>query len=145
MILVSVGCQKHGHLAARLGCAETKVATWDDLAFKLIILGWNMKHRILQNVDPWDGNKTRTRWGPDPQTRIDWGIPELTGDEDGDGESPNYETGDGDNINPRPRQKIPESPWGSPVLIGDGDGDVNRFPNGDGTGMGMRMRNGDGD
>nr|GEX33254.1 hypothetical protein [Tanacetum cinerariifolium] len=27
-----------GHLAARLGGAETKVATWDDLAFKLIIL-----------------------------------------------------------------------------------------------------------
>ncbi|GKG35942.1 hypothetical protein Tco_0443620, partial [Tanacetum coccineum] len=46
-----------------------------------------------------DGNKTRTRWGPDPQTRIDWGIPELTGDGDGDGdgdgESPNYETRDG--------------------------------------------------
>ncbi|GJR64112.1 reverse transcriptase domain-containing protein [Tanacetum coccineum] len=40
------GCQKPGHLAARLGCAETKVATWDDLAFKLIILGWNV--RILQ-------------------------------------------------------------------------------------------------
>ncbi|GJU28313.1 reverse transcriptase domain-containing protein [Tanacetum coccineum] len=37
-------CQKPGHLAARLGCAETKVATWDDLAFKLIILGWNVKH-----------------------------------------------------------------------------------------------------
>ncbi|GJV01465.1 reverse transcriptase domain-containing protein [Tanacetum coccineum] len=35
---------KPGHLAARLGCAETKVATWDDLAFKLIILGWNVKH-----------------------------------------------------------------------------------------------------
>ncbi|GJY87897.1 reverse transcriptase domain-containing protein [Tanacetum coccineum] len=33
-------------IAARLGCAETKVATWDDLAFKLIILGWNV--RILQ-------------------------------------------------------------------------------------------------
>ncbi|GKB36987.1 hypothetical protein Tco_0881929 [Tanacetum coccineum] len=48
----NLGCQKPGHLAARLGCAETKVATWDDLAFKLIILGWNMKHRILQNVDP---------------------------------------------------------------------------------------------
>nr|GEZ19954.1 reverse transcriptase domain-containing protein [Tanacetum cinerariifolium] len=32
------------HLAARLGCAETKVATWDDLAFKLITLGWNVKH-----------------------------------------------------------------------------------------------------
>ncbi|GKB86746.1 hypothetical protein Tco_0959018 [Tanacetum coccineum] len=30
--------------AARLGCAETKFATWDDLAFKLIILGWNVKH-----------------------------------------------------------------------------------------------------
>ncbi|GJS09600.1 hypothetical protein Tco_0366396, partial [Tanacetum coccineum] len=46
-------CQKPGHLAARLGCAETKVATWDDLAFKLIILGRNVKHSILQNVDPW--------------------------------------------------------------------------------------------
>nr|GEV59347.1 hypothetical protein [Tanacetum cinerariifolium] len=43
--IISVGCQKPGHLAARLGCAETKVATWDDLAFKLIILGWNVKHR----------------------------------------------------------------------------------------------------
>nr|GEX17130.1 reverse transcriptase domain-containing protein [Tanacetum cinerariifolium] len=39
LILVSVGCQKPGHLAARLGCAETKVDTWDDLAFKLITLG----------------------------------------------------------------------------------------------------------
>ncbi|GJX60411.1 hypothetical protein Tco_0291801 [Tanacetum coccineum] len=44
---------KPGHLAARLECAEMKVATWDDLAFKLIILGRNVKHRILQNVDPW--------------------------------------------------------------------------------------------
>ncbi|GJU14711.1 hypothetical protein Tco_1142677 [Tanacetum coccineum] len=52
-ILVSVKCQKPGHLAARLGCAETKVDTWDDLAFKLIILEWNVKHRILQNVDQW--------------------------------------------------------------------------------------------
>nr|GEW95735.1 DNA-directed DNA polymerase [Tanacetum cinerariifolium] len=42
---VSVGYEKPGHLAARLGCAETKVATWDDRAFKLIILGWNVKHR----------------------------------------------------------------------------------------------------
>nr|GEV74543.1 hypothetical protein [Tanacetum cinerariifolium] len=41
----SVRCQKPDHLAARLGCTETKVATWDDLAFKLIILGWNVKHR----------------------------------------------------------------------------------------------------
>ncbi|GJU89024.1 reverse transcriptase domain-containing protein [Tanacetum coccineum] len=39
-------------IAVRLGCAETKVATWDDLAFKLIILGWNVKHSMLQNVDP---------------------------------------------------------------------------------------------
>ncbi|GJV87949.1 hypothetical protein Tco_1531887, partial [Tanacetum coccineum] len=31
--LIIQGCQKPGHLAARLGCAETKVATWDDLAF----------------------------------------------------------------------------------------------------------------
>nr|GFA61448.1 reverse transcriptase domain-containing protein [Tanacetum cinerariifolium] len=38
-----------GHLAARLGCAETKVATWDDLAFKLIILGWNGKRRNFAN------------------------------------------------------------------------------------------------
>nr|GEV95724.1 hypothetical protein [Tanacetum cinerariifolium] len=36
-----------GHLAARLGYAKTKVATWDDLAFKLIILGWNVKHRNI--------------------------------------------------------------------------------------------------
>nr|GEZ74316.1 hypothetical protein [Tanacetum cinerariifolium] len=26
---------------------RTKVATWDDLAFKLITLGWNVKHKIL--------------------------------------------------------------------------------------------------
>nr|GEW45357.1 hypothetical protein [Tanacetum cinerariifolium] len=37
-ILLLSRCQKPGHLAARLGCAEIKVATWDDLAFKLIIL-----------------------------------------------------------------------------------------------------------
>nr|GEU76133.1 reverse transcriptase domain-containing protein [Tanacetum cinerariifolium] len=41
-ILVSMRCQKPGHLAARLGCAETKVATWDDLAFKLMPFGWNI-------------------------------------------------------------------------------------------------------
>nr|GFB68650.1 hypothetical protein [Tanacetum cinerariifolium] len=33
-----------GHLAVRLGCAEMKVVTWDDLAFKLITLGWNVNH-----------------------------------------------------------------------------------------------------
>nr|GEX91299.1 reverse transcriptase domain-containing protein [Tanacetum cinerariifolium] len=51
-VKVSMGCQKPGHLAARLECAETKVTTWDDLAFKLIILVWNMKHRNLQIIDP---------------------------------------------------------------------------------------------
>ncbi|GJT23202.1 reverse transcriptase domain-containing protein [Tanacetum coccineum] len=46
---------KPGHLAARLGCAEMKVATWDDLAFKLIILGWNVKHST-------DVAKTTRKW-----------------------------------------------------------------------------------
>ncbi|GKD39007.1 hypothetical protein Tco_1259214 [Tanacetum coccineum] len=36
----------------------------------------------------------------------------------------------------KPGRKIPESPWGSPIPIGDGDGDVNRFPDGDGDGDG---------
>ncbi|GKD97370.1 hypothetical protein Tco_1381267, partial [Tanacetum coccineum] len=31
-------------------------------------------------------------------------------------------------------RKIPKTPWGSPILIGDGDGDANRFPDGDGDG-----------
>ncbi|GJT84612.1 polyadenylate-binding protein 2-like protein, partial [Tanacetum coccineum] len=34
-----------------------------------------------------DGNKTRTRWGPDIRTHFDRGIPELIEDRDGDGES----------------------------------------------------------
>ncbi|GKF41539.1 hypothetical protein Tco_0124881, partial [Tanacetum coccineum] len=33
-------------------------------------------------------------------------------------------------------RKIPESPWGSPIPIGDEDGDVNRFSDGDGDGDG---------
>ncbi|GJX52435.1 indole-3-acetic acid-amido synthetase GH3.6-like protein [Tanacetum coccineum] len=67
--------------------------TFDKLMDYAISLGAS----INQYKTPRDGNKTSTRWGPDPQTRIDWGIPELTGDGDGDGdgESPNYETGDG--------------------------------------------------
>ncbi|GJT82672.1 reverse transcriptase domain-containing protein [Tanacetum coccineum] len=63
-ILVSVGCQKPGHLAARLGCAETKVATWDDLAFKLIILRWNVKHSTDKaeiTRKPSKNGQTRTR------------------------------------------------------------------------------------
>ncbi|GJT99062.1 uncharacterized mitochondrial protein-like protein [Tanacetum coccineum] len=49
------------HLAARLGCAEMKVATWDDLAFKLIILGWNV--RILQKSQENGQNRTNTDTG----------------------------------------------------------------------------------
>ncbi|GJW43711.1 hypothetical protein Tco_0072510, partial [Tanacetum coccineum] len=77
-----------------------------------------------------DVNKTRTRRGPNPQTRIDWGIPKLTGDGDGDEESPNYETGD------EAGRKISKSLRGSPIPIGDVDGDEKRFPNGDGDGDG---------
>ncbi|GKD43560.1 putative reverse transcriptase domain, reverse transcriptase zinc-binding domain protein [Tanacetum coccineum] len=33
-------------------------------------------------------------------------------------------------------RKFPESPWGSPIPIGDEDGNVNRFSNGDGYGDG---------
>nr|GEX73742.1 hypothetical protein [Tanacetum cinerariifolium] len=43
-VMGDISEHKPGHLAARLGCAETKVATWDDLAFKLIALGRNVKH-----------------------------------------------------------------------------------------------------
>nr|GEV54876.1 reverse transcriptase domain-containing protein [Tanacetum cinerariifolium] len=51
--LFNPGCQKPGHLAARLGCAETKFVIWDDLAFKLITFGWNVKHEnFCKNVDP---------------------------------------------------------------------------------------------
>ncbi|GJX94965.1 ribonuclease H-like domain-containing protein [Tanacetum coccineum] len=84
-----------------------------------------------------DGNKTRTRRRSDPQTRIDWGIPELIGD--GDGESPNYETGDGAG------RKISESPWGSRSPLGTRIGMENDSPIGMGMGMGMRLINGDGD
>nr|GEX87502.1 reverse transcriptase domain-containing protein [Tanacetum cinerariifolium] len=39
----------------KLGCAETKVVTWGDLAFKLITLRWNVKHEnVCKNVDPSD-------------------------------------------------------------------------------------------
>ncbi|GKA57648.1 reverse transcriptase domain-containing protein [Tanacetum coccineum] len=54
---------KPGHLAARLGCAEMKVATWDDLAFKLIILGWNV--RIMQISQDNGQNRTNTDTGTD--------------------------------------------------------------------------------
>ncbi|GJU63689.1 putative ribonuclease H-like domain-containing protein [Tanacetum coccineum] len=49
---------KPGHLAARLGCAETKVATWDDLAFKLIILGYGYCKNLKKTVK---AGQTRTR------------------------------------------------------------------------------------
>nr|GEW64134.1 hypothetical protein [Tanacetum cinerariifolium] len=55
-ILVSVGCQKPGHLAARLEYVETKVTTWDDLAFKLIILGisFNLFVHFIINTPSWN-------------------------------------------------------------------------------------------
>ncbi|GJY84389.1 hypothetical protein Tco_0497765 [Tanacetum coccineum] len=51
---------KPGHLAARLGCAETKVATWDDLAFKLIILRYGYSKNRKKTVKT---GQTRTRDG----------------------------------------------------------------------------------
>ncbi|GJX45587.1 putative reverse transcriptase domain-containing protein [Tanacetum coccineum] len=91
--------------------------------------------------------------GTDPQNRIDWDSALNQGYVDGDGASPIMKQGlgpgDGDNKNPspavpvapyRPRQKIPESPWGSPIPIRDGDGDVNRFPDGDGDGDEAKKR-----
>nr|GFA13059.1 reverse transcriptase domain-containing protein [Tanacetum cinerariifolium] len=41
------------HPAARLGCAETKVATWDDLAFKIMPFGLKVEHLnvFCKNVD----------------------------------------------------------------------------------------------
>ncbi|GKC47824.1 reverse transcriptase domain-containing protein [Tanacetum coccineum] len=57
-----------------------------------------------------DGNKTRTRWGPDIRTRFDRGIPELTGDGDGDGESPILKTRMGAGMSPgatmTPKEKL---------------------------------------
>ncbi|GJV91052.1 retrotransposon protein, putative, ty1-copia subclass [Tanacetum coccineum] len=35
-----------------MGCAETKVATWDDLAFKLITFGWNDEINIHKPKNP---------------------------------------------------------------------------------------------
>ncbi|GJT66540.1 reverse transcriptase domain-containing protein [Tanacetum coccineum] len=54
-------CQKPGHLAARLGCSETKVATWDDLAFKLIVLGWN--ETDIKEKDTKRSQKNKTEHG----------------------------------------------------------------------------------
>ncbi|GKG15160.1 hypothetical protein Tco_0354760, partial [Tanacetum coccineum] len=41
--------------------------------------------------------------------------------------------------------KIFESPWGSPVLVGDEDGDVKLFRMGMGEDIGMKSGNRDGD
>ncbi|GKC40527.1 hypothetical protein Tco_1052911, partial [Tanacetum coccineum] len=49
---------KPGHLAARLGCVETKVATWDDLAFKLNILRYGYCKNLKNTVKT---GQTRTR------------------------------------------------------------------------------------
>nr|GEW46309.1 hypothetical protein [Tanacetum cinerariifolium] len=61
---VSVRCQKPGHLAARLGCAETKVATWDDLAFKIKPFGLNAEHLFCKDVKE-NSKKDKIRSKPD--------------------------------------------------------------------------------
>ncbi|GJR42360.1 hypothetical protein Tco_1310463 [Tanacetum coccineum] len=107
----------------------TQIMTWDQLCLD-----------PFPEPDPTrDRNKTRTRRRSDPQTQIDWGIPELTGD--GNGEYPNCEIGDGAG------RKISESPWGSRSPLGTRMGMENDSPIGMGMGMGMGMRliNGDGD
>ncbi|GJY14432.1 reverse transcriptase domain-containing protein [Tanacetum coccineum] len=48
-----------GDHPARLGCAETKVAIWDDLAFKLIILRWNVKHKVYTSTSTLIGRDPR--------------------------------------------------------------------------------------
>ncbi|GJS46892.1 hypothetical protein Tco_0597013 [Tanacetum coccineum] len=48
--------------SARLGCAETKVATWDDLAFKLIILGWNVTNIQKKDKNEVKRTKPSTKW-----------------------------------------------------------------------------------
>ncbi|GKA57275.1 hypothetical protein Tco_0756463 [Tanacetum coccineum] len=79
-----------------------------------------------------DGNKIRTRWGPDIRTRFDRGIPELTRDGDGDGESPILKTGMGARM-------------GSPSSMGTGMGLKFLSPSGIGPGMEMDIEIGDGD
>ncbi|GJS27796.1 reverse transcriptase domain-containing protein [Tanacetum coccineum] len=65
-----------GHLAARLGCAETKVATWDDIAFKLIILryGISLAPKFYQKDVP---NRTNTRHENRRVLKEAWGFDVL--------------------------------------------------------------------
>ncbi|GJX02715.1 reverse transcriptase domain-containing protein [Tanacetum coccineum] len=67
---------KPGHLAARLGCAETKVATWDDIAFKLIILryGISLAPKFYQKDVP---NRTNTRHENRRVLKEAWGFDVL--------------------------------------------------------------------
>ncbi|GJW73708.1 reverse transcriptase domain-containing protein [Tanacetum coccineum] len=53
---------------ARLGCAETKVATWDDLAFKLIILGWNVTN--IQKKDKNEAKTDKTKHGMEKREKV---------------------------------------------------------------------------
>ncbi|GJS02842.1 hypothetical protein Tco_0319350 [Tanacetum coccineum] len=76
---------------------ETLLASeLEDLLDRALELGPAIHRRRKHHQSPSlrDGNKTRTRRGLDPHTRIDWGISELTEDGDGDGESLDYETED---------------------------------------------------
>ncbi|GJS91973.1 reverse transcriptase domain-containing protein [Tanacetum coccineum] len=85
-----------------------------------------------------DGNKTRTRWGPDIRTRFDQGIPELTRDGDGDGESPILKTGMGAGM---------VIPLDTRILVPDEDGMglKSLSPLGMGSGMGIDIEIGDRD
>ncbi|GJU82199.1 retrovirus-related pol polyprotein from transposon TNT 1-94 [Tanacetum coccineum] len=52
-ILCLGGVSKPGNLAAKVwDVPVTKVASWDDLAFKSLFSGGNVKNRIFANVDP---------------------------------------------------------------------------------------------
>ncbi|GJX68540.1 hypothetical protein Tco_0304267 [Tanacetum coccineum] len=80
------GCQKIGTKRSRLGCAEKKVATWNDLAFKIIILRWNVKHRniaiFLKKVDPPNGDALRKCILEGPYTPSTVTIPAVPATDD---------------------------------------------------------------
>nr|GEU88599.1 reverse transcriptase domain-containing protein [Tanacetum cinerariifolium] len=52
---------KPGHLAVRLRCAETKVATWDDLAFKLITLRLKKTQKRTKSNQNWEAWRSREK------------------------------------------------------------------------------------
>ncbi|GJY54442.1 hypothetical protein Tco_0446106 [Tanacetum coccineum] len=62
---------KPGHLSrSRLGCVKKKVATWNDLAFKIIILGWKPRRFSAGVTDIHKRTKTKPKWTK-PSTRLE--------------------------------------------------------------------------